>query len=61
MPMFKKIRAEFQRLKKQGHNSYVRKDKIRMTMFDKEGAEFQSKEGKDQTSNIYRTTGTISM
>ena len=32
-----------------------------MTMFDKEGAEFQSKEGKDQTSNIYRTTGTISM
>ena len=32
-----------------------------MTMFDKVGAEFQSKEGQDQTSNIYRNRGRISM
>ena len=31
--------------KEKRQNSNVRKDKIRMTMFDKVGAEFQSKEG----------------
>ena len=51
MPMFKK----------QGQNSIVRKDKIRIPVFDKIWAEFQCYEGYGQTSNIYKNRGRISM
>ena len=39
----------------------VRKDKIRIPVFTKIGAEFKCKEGQGQNSNIYKNRGRIPM
>ena len=43
--MLKRIKSVFQYLEKWGKPSNVRKDKVRVLIFTKIGAEFQCKEG----------------
>ena len=52
MTVLERIRSEFQCLQKQGQYLNGRKDKIRIRVFTKIGAEFKCKEGQVQNSNI---------
>ena len=52
--MLGRIRSEFQYLQKWGQNSNASKDKVRIPIFTKMGAEFQCKEGYGQSCNVHK-------
>ena len=50
--MFERVGLEFQRLKKQGQNSKVGKERTRIPMLIKIGQEFQCLKGWHQNTNV---------
>ena len=52
--MLGRIRSEFQYLQTWGQNSNASKDKVRIPIFTKMGAEFPCKIAYGQSCNIYK-------